>query len=168
MTEYDRQRVTLESLMERVISTIIEVTDTRRILDSVVLFLEQNLNISKTDSTIVEFQQLTTTIFTALIQGDCDTVREHWQSLLDGLAQLPLLYIPLSKGGAAKEIVIRRVRQRTISDLLLWLPRMGLVVETCQLLETARNMERQHPAGLGASQNLTSYSILGTKPLLSA
>ena len=75
MTEYDRQRVTLESLMERVISTIIEVTDTRRILDSVVLFLEQNLNISKTDSTIVEFQQLTTTIFTALIQGDCDTVR---------------------------------------------------------------------------------------------
>ncbi|MAQ89606.1 MAG: hypothetical protein CMM03_07090 [Rhodopirellula sp.] len=166
MTEYDRQRVTLESLMERVISTIIEVTDTRRILDSVVLFLEQNLNISKTDSTIVEFQQLTTTIFTALIQGDCDTVREHWQSLLDGLAQLPLLYIPLSKGGAAKEIVIRRVRQRTISDLLLWLPRMGLVVETCQLLETARNMERQHPAGLGAVTEFDELFHIGYEAIV--
>lgn len=150
MTEYDRQRVTLESLMERVISTIIEVTDTGRILDSVVNFLENILEPDRQEPTIVEFPELILTIFSALIQGDQETVRKHWPQLLDGLAQLPLLYIPLSKGGDPKEIVLRRVRQRTISDLLLWLPRMGLVVETCQLLETARNMERQHPAGLGA------------------
>ena len=166
MTEYDRQRVTLESLMERVISTIIEVTDTRRILDAVVLFLETNLGSQREEATIVEFQQLTLTIFAALIQGDRDTVREHWQSLLDGMAQLPLLYIPLSKGGDPKEIVVRRVRQRTISDLLLWLPRMGLVVETCQLLEAARNMERQHPAGLGAVTEFDELFHIGYEAII--
>ena len=166
MTEYDRQRVTLESLMERVISTIIEITDTRRILESVVLFLENNLEPERPEPTIVEFHQLTLTIFAALIQGDHDTVRKHWQPLLDGLAQLPLLYIPLSKGGNPQEIVLRRVRQRTISDLLLWLPRMGLVVETCQLVETARQMELQHPAGLGAVTEFDELFHIGYEAII--
>lgn len=166
MTEYDRQRVTLESLMERVISTIIEVTDTRRILDSVVLFLENNLEPERQEPTIVEFHQLTLSIFAALIQGDHDTVRKYWQQLLDGLAQLPLLYIPLSKGGDPQEIVLRRVRQRTISDLLLWLPRMGLVVETCQLVETARHMELQHPAGLGAVTEFDELFHIGYEAII--
>ncbi|MCH2368926.1 MAG: hypothetical protein MK324_00095 [Pirellulales bacterium] len=166
MTEYDRQRITLESLMERVISTIIEVTDTRRILDSVVLFLENTLGQGREEPAIVEFQQLTLTIFAALIQGDQNTVRKHWQELLDGMAQLPLLYIPLSKGGDPQEIVLRRVRQRTISDLLLWLPRMGFVVETCQLLETARTMERQHPAGLGAVTEFDELFHIGYEAIV--
>ncbi len=166
MTEYDRQRIMLESIMERVISTIIEVTDTRRILDSVILFLENSLEPAGEEPKIVEFQYLTLTVFAALIQGDRATVRKHWQQLLDGLAQLPLLYIPLSKGGDPREIVTRRVRQRTISDLLLWLPRMGFVVETCQLLETARNMERQHPAGLGAVTEFDELFHIGYEAIV--
>ena len=44
-----------------------------------------------------------------------------------------------------------------LQDLLAWLPRLGLWVETCELLEVARQMEREHPVGPGA---VTEYDEL--------
>ena len=44
-------------------------------------------------------------------------------------------------------------------DLLSALPRLGLVRETCELIEAARAMERQHPVGPGA---VTEYDELFT------
>src|SRR4029434_2509155 len=69
----------------------------------------------------------------------------------------PLLYVPLAKGGDPQQIVAVRVRQSAIQNLLAWLPRMGLWTETCELLEVARTMERDHPVGPGA---VTEYDEL--------
>jgi hypothetical protein len=44
-----------------------------------------------------------------------------------------------------------------IHDLLEWLPRLGLVRETCQLLDIAQAMETEHPVGPGA---VTEYDRL--------
>jgi len=165
MTEYDRHRVTLESLTERVIATTIEVTDTKRILDSVSMYLQQ-ISEHEPDSAIVEFEEVTSRVFSALIRGDQDALRQQWESLIEGLSQLPLLYVPLSKGGKPLEIVNSRIRQRTISDLLLWLPRMGLIQETCHLLETARTMERQHPVGLGAVTEFDDLFNIGYQAIV--
>jgi len=166
MTQYDRHRVTLESLTERVIATTIEVTDTKRILDSVIIYLQQKLDLYTTDSPIVEFEEVTSRIFAELIQGNQKELREHWDLLIDGLSQLPLLYVPLSKGGQPRDIVNSRIRQRTISDLLLWLPRLGLIHETCHLLETARAMERQHPVGLGAVTEFDELFNIGYQAIV--
>ena len=46
-----------------------------------------------------------------------------------------------------------------IQDLLEWLPRLGLVRETCQLLDIAQTMEAEHPVGPGA---VTEYDRLFT------
>lgn len=75
------------------------------------------------------------------------------------MSQSALLYVPLSKGGDPQEIVNSRIRQRSIMDLLSALPRLGLIVETCELIEAARTMERQHPVGPGA---VTEYDELFT------
>ena len=37
-----------------------------------------------------------------------------------------------------------------IQTLLVWLPRLGLLSETCRLVETTREMERENPMGPGA------------------
>src|SRR4029079_2019299 len=41
--------------------------------------------------------------------------------------------------------------------LLSWLPRLGLIRETCQLLDIAQGMETAHPVGPGA---VTEYDLL--------
>ncbi|HIA61432.1 MAG TPA: hypothetical protein EYN93_00815 [Planctomycetaceae bacterium] len=166
MTQYDRHRITLESLTERAIATTIEVTDTKRILDSVIIYLQQKLDLDTSDSPIVEFEEVTSRIFAELIQGNQNGLREHWDLLIDGFSQLPLLYVPLSKGGQPRDIVNSRIRQRTISDLLLWLPRLGLIHETCHLLETARAMERQHPVGLGAVTEFDELFNIGYQAIV--
>jgi hypothetical protein len=53
-----------------------------------------------------------------------------------------------------------------IQDLLAWLPRLGLVYETCQLIETAREMERKHPVGPGAVTEFDELFKIGYKALV--
>jgi hypothetical protein len=73
---------------------------------------------------------------------------------------MPILYVPISKGGAAKNIVAVQIRQRTVGTLLVWLPRLGLITETRELIEIAREMERNVPVGPGA---VTQYDELYEK-----
>ena len=40
--------------------------------------------------------------------------------------------------------------QRLLNDLLGWLPRLGLIRETCQLLDLAQELESINPVGAGA------------------
>src|SRR5690606_29066519 len=54
-------------------------------------------------------------------------------------------------------IVKARALHQLIHDLLGWLPRLGLVRETCQLLDIAQRMEIEHPVGFGA---VTEYDRL--------
>tara|TARA_B100000809_G_scaffold17167_1_gene15292 strand:- start:10209 stop:14183 length:3975 start_codon:yes stop_codon:yes gene_type:complete len=157
MLEYDRQRIIKETLLERVIATIIEIADTRRLLHAAITCLkgdtgELDLEVSVKDSG-------TASIFAAILRGNQQEVRELWPEWIATMSQSALLYVPLSKGGDPQVIVNSRIRQRSIMDLLSALPRLGLIVETCELMETARAMERQHPVGPGA---VTEYDELFT------
>jgi len=157
MLEYDRQRIIKETLLERVISSIIEIADARRLLHAAITCLagdagELDLEVSVKDAG-------TAPIFAAILQGDSNEVRQRWPEWITSMSQSALLYVPLSKGGDPLEIVNSRIRQRSIMDLLSALPRLGLVMETCELIEAARAMERQHPVGPGA---VTEYDELFT------
>ncbi|MDP7206406.1 MAG: hypothetical protein QGH11_12600, partial [Pirellulaceae bacterium] len=157
MLEYDRQRIIKETLLERVISSIIEIADARRLLHAAITCLagdagELDLEVSVKDAG-------TAPIFAAILRGDSNEVRQRWPEWITSMSQSALLYVPLSKGGDPLEIVNSRIRQRSIMDLLSALPRLGLVMETCELIEAARAMERQHPVGPGA---VTEYDELFT------
>jgi hypothetical protein len=157
MLEYDRQRIIKETLLERIIASIIEVADARRLLHAAITCLvgdagELDLEVSVKDAG-------TAPIFAAILRGDADEIRQRWSEWITSMSQSALLYVPLSKGGDPQEIVNSRIRQRSIMDLLSALPRLGLIVETCELIEAARTMERQHPVGPGA---VTEYDELFT------
>lgn len=165
MIEYDRRRMTKESLLERIVSTTVETADASRLLSAA------RIAVCPGDSTLQspeldEEARCTVRLFSALLSRDDAGVRPAWEDLWSSLAKRPLLYVPLSKGGDPAEIVRVRSRQRAIQDLLAWFPRQGLWVETCELLEVARQMERDHPVGPGAVTEFDELFKIGYRALV--
>lgn len=152
MVEYDRRRMVLETLVEQIISTCVEMSDAGRLLRAaagVPLASDEGAPASTITRTI--------DVLRGVLAGDADSVREHWPDFAESLVQHELLYVPLSKGGIPSRIVKARALHGLIHDLLGWLPRLGLVRETCQLLDVAQRMEVAHPVGQGA---ITEYDTL--------
>ena len=160
--EYDRRRMTKESLLERIISTSVETADAARLLQAAVSVLAQTKPLGEPDDELYR----AVNVFGALLRHDLPTAREELEGLSKVLARQPLLYVPLAKGGDPQEIVAVRVRQHALADLLAWLPRMGLWVETCELLETARTMERDHPVGPGAVTEFDELFKIGYRAIV--
>jgi hypothetical protein len=169
MVDYDRRRVVKESLLERIIATNVESADAVRLLLSAVDAIEHlDETREETVSKLDDDQQAAIRIIGAILRRDSATVRLLWQELVGALQARPLLYVPLSKGGNPRDIVAARVRQRTMQDLLAWLPRLGLLSETCLLMETAREMERHNPVGPGAVTEFDELFKIGYKALVSS
>ncbi len=89
-------------------------------------------------------------IFHAMLTADVKGVRRLWPLFLERIQREPLLYIPLHKGGDPSRIVAVRKLQQCLRDMLSALPRLGLLNETCQLIDVARKMENDHPVGANA------------------
>jgi hypothetical protein len=56
--------------------------------------------------------------------------------------------------------------QQTFRELLRRLPRLGLLRETCQLIQAARAMERDHPLGAGAVTEFDRLFEVGYKAIV--
>jgi hypothetical protein len=151
LIEYDRRRTTKESLLERAIATTVEMNGAARLLAARIR------SVTKPPTAAGDEQQLFITILAAMLRRDIESVRSGCAELRKLLMQQPLLYVPLAKGGQPQEIIAVRSRQNALQDLLAWLPRLGLWTQTCELLEVARQMERDHPVGAGA---VTEYDEL--------
>jgi hypothetical protein len=162
LVEYDRRRMTKESLLERVIATSVETADASRLLQAAVAVLHDATPRGEPGDEL----RHTVAVFAALLRQDSPTARDASSRLFKVLVQQPLLYVPLAKGGNPQEIVAVRVRQHAIQDLLAWLPRLGLWVETCELLEVARTMEREHPVGPGAVTEFDELFKIGYRSIV--
>jgi hypothetical protein len=166
MVEYDRQRIIKETLLERVIGAVVETADAGRHLLSAACALEGSSAAAPEIAGWEPEMGRAVVIFGGILRGDGKTVRRNWSELIKALEQKPLLYIPLSKGGNPGQIVSARVRQRTIQDLLSWLPRLGLLTETRRLIEAAREMERNNPVGPGAVTEFDDLFRTGYKAMV--
>ena len=80
--------------------------------------------------------------------------------------QQPLLYVRLAKGGEPEKIAAVRSLQQMFRELLRRLPRLGMLRETCQLIQTARAMERDHPMGPGAVTEFDRLFEIGFKAIV--
>lgn len=146
LIEYDRLRTLKESLVQNIISTCVETADAARLLaatcsiDKVapVEILEEPINIQAVK------------ILSAILAGDEASVRSHWPGFLEALKPRTMLYIPHARGGEPRKIVSTRSLQQLLFDLLGWLPKIGMIRETCQLLDLAQALESEHPVGQGA------------------
>ncbi len=165
MLAYDRRRMYKEGLLDRIIATSAETADAVRLLRSAIVAESPNQSVAET-ADVPQEERLAILAVAAILRRDVVQARQHAQELILELAGLPLLYVPLAKGGDAREIVATRIRQRSIQDLLLCLPRLGLYVETFRLIETARDMERNNPVGAGAVTEFDELFKIGYKAMV--
>lgn len=154
MVEYDRLRTIRDAIVEGVVTTCVETADAARLLRAAVgaatVDDPQGIDTPKAVGAAVG-------VLRAVLLADADGVRAPWGQLCAALDAEELLYVPLARGGEPRKIVRARVLHRLIGDLLAWLPRLGLIRETTELLEVAQRMETSHPVGRGA---VTEYDRL--------
>ncbi len=146
VVEYDRLRSLKESLVQRIIGTSVETADAARLLAATHDTQERETSDLLQDPV----NHCAVHILSAILVGDAAAVRAKWQDFLAALAPKSLLYIPHTRGGQPRQIVATRSLQKLLYDLLGWLPQIGMIRETCQLLEVAQRLEVKHPVGQGA------------------
>ena len=157
LLEYDRRRLTREMLLEKVIGTLTATLEAEFLLAAGDQEKANNECKASDQEKIAadapkEFAPgpHTIALFSAVMASDAPAVRVAWRVFLAEIAQQPLLYVPLSKGGDAQKIAAARTVQQIFRELLRRLPPLGLLRETCQLLRVARVMEKEHSPGAGA------------------
>jgi hypothetical protein len=146
MIEFDRQRMIKESLVEQIIATCVETADAGRLILAAagrVGRVDDKKACALAEGTSVE-------VIRGVLTGNANAVIRHWPAFTEWLSAQELLYVPLSKGGRPRRIVRARNLGQLLDDLLGWLPRLGLIRETFQLLDVAQAMEVEHPVGSGA------------------
>jgi hypothetical protein len=168
MRSYDRQRVLRDSLMEKIIGTAVEMSDSRRLINGAMLALSDSESEPGVYEEMAEDDAQAVRMFGALIASDQERVRELFPPFLEALRDKNLLYIPLSRGGDPVKIYVARLRQRVLRHLMHWLPRRGLISETCRLIETAREMEQHNPIGIGAVTEFDGLFRAGFRSLVAS
>jgi hypothetical protein len=142
LMEYDRRRSVKETLMEEIIQTSVETADAARMIRA-------SMARPAPAAGQQEWEQSVDKCLAAIVRGDAAVVQRAWPELLRVLADQPLLYVAIAKGGNPQRIIAARTIQYILRRLLGCLPRLGLLTETCRLLETAQTMETRHPVGPG-------------------
>jgi hypothetical protein len=158
LLEFDRRRGVKEALLDKIIGTTIDTADAARSMRAAL----------PATGSGKPWQATVDDVLRAVIQGDRDRVQELWPRFLEELATQPLLYVPLAKGGDPARMTQARVLQQAVRDLLEWLPRLGLIRETCQLIEAARLMEASNPVGPGAISEFDRLFAVGYEAIVDA
>lgn len=172
MVDYDRQRMVRDSLIDNVVSTIVRVSQAERFLLSTLMISSDDWDIEAEnpeddglDPVASELKQVAE-LFASAIERDHETATERCDSLLEALTHREMLYVPLAKSGAPRRIANVRIRHRIIEDLLIALPRLGMVSHTARLIETVRVMEQNVPAGRGAVTQFDELFEVGLRELV--
>ncbi len=146
LVEYDRLRTTKESLVQKIITTSVETADAARLLAAA--------GCESTCDPVEAFSEpldrSSNNVLRAILAGDAKGVQQQWENLVESLKPHALLYVPHSRGGEPRQIVKTRGLQKLVHDLLGWLPQLGLIRQTCELLDLAQLMETEHSVGQGA------------------
>lgn len=156
LLEFDRRRGVKEMLVDKIVGTNIETADAARSMRAAL------------PGTAPEGTQVVDDVLRAVLHGDTAEVRRWWPHLLEVLRLQSLLYVPPSKGGDPARMTEARMLQQAVRDLLEWLPRLGLLRETCQLIEAARLMESANPVGAGAISEFDRLFATGYEAIVDA
>ena len=150
LVEYDRHRSIKESLLERIVATMLEMADTARMIRT-------TMRREEPGAALETWEPAADRVFRAMFRGDVAAVRAAWPELIQTFSAHPLLYVPTTRGGNPQKVVNSRGLQRVLGRLLTFLPRLGMLVETYELLRVIHDMERNHSVGPGA---ITEYDRL--------
>ena len=156
MVEFDHRRTIKEHLLEQIIATCVETADASR---SIRAAMEGNDAATHPQG----WEEPAQRVLRAVFRGEAKGARAAMPDLLAALAQQPLLYVALARGGSPLQIVASRSIQRVLRRLLAYLPRLGLLEETFRLIGTIHDMERNHAVGPGAITEFDQMFEIGCK-----
>jgi hypothetical protein len=162
LVEYDRRRSIKETLLEQIIAAAVETADAGRVI-RVVMTAEPPAGRDQHP-----WERPVEEMLRAVLRGDVAGVRRRWRELTAALAEQPLLYVALARGGNPLRIVASRGLQAMLRRLLGYLPRLGLLAETAELIETIQEMELSHPVGPGAITEFDRMFKIGCKAIVRA
>jgi hypothetical protein len=163
LVELDRRRMIRESLLEKVVATIVANNDAALAIATV---CPANLAKATSEESSLDIGPVAIALWSAILRGDVAAVRREWAPFFAEIAERPLLYVPLTRGGDARRIASVRGLQQMFRELLGRLPRAGMLRETCQLLRVARAMEKDHPLGAGAVTEFDRLFEVGYKAVV--
>ncbi len=158
MVEYDRLRLTKESLLDQIITANVSVVESLQFLSAAT-----DVEVWKDDKT----RSVPVDLLQACVRGKPDVAKKVWAKLLVAWSKEPILYVPLNRGGVPQNIVHVKSRQQLIQNLMLWLPRLGLLTETFELVELVRQMEAT-PVGAGAITEFDNLFEVACRALVNA
>ena len=169
MVDFDRRRMMKDALLEQIIATIVDMESTARFLVASARLIGLPSEQIPSDWELpgaTPTRGETVDLIVSLLAEDIPATQQHLDELREKLVDMPLLYVPLGKGGNPRTIVNARIRQQVLRELLRWLPRLGLLLETRHLLEAARCMERNHFVGPGAVTEFDELFKIGFKAIV--
>ncbi len=105
-------------------------------------------------------------LFAAIFAGDATAAREQLALVRSKLVGRMVLYVPLSRGGDPKQIVLARSRERLLTRLAACLPRLGLVAETADIVQLAKALESRRPRGAASVSEFDRVFEAATKSLV--
>jgi hypothetical protein len=158
--EFDRRRSIKETLLERIIAAATDAADAVEFLAAVVETVAEN----DSDSFATE----AAAVDRALVNGDAEVVARHWPDLLDALSQKTSLYMPLARSGDPLKMADARALHQRLRQWLSWLPRLGLLADNADLIDTIRSIEVSHPVGPGAVTEFDRLFETGYKSIVDA
>jgi hypothetical protein len=156
LVEFDRRRAVKESLIEKTAAAAIETAEAARAIRAAL------------PPAAGGEEDVVDRVLRAVARNDREAVGRAWPQLLEHLQTRTLLYVPLNKGGDPARLIEARGTQQLLRELLAALPRLGLLAESCQLLEAARLMESSHPVGAGAISEYDRLFAAGYEALVEA
>ncbi len=161
LIEYDRRRSIKETLLEQIIAATVETADTARLIRAVMAE-------GPPAGESAPWERPVEATLRAMLRGDVAAIRRRWRELVGALSGQSLLYVALARGGNPLRIVASRGLQGMLRRLLFYLPRLGLLAETAQLIETIQEMELGHPVGPGAITEFDRMFKIGCKAIVGA
>ena len=170
LADYDRQRLFKETLLDQATGLNVDTATAGLLLAALSKRLQRLHDLPPDPAGNHEDaeQQLWIDLFASLLANDRERLKSQFQELVSCLADKPLLYVPLSKGGNALQIVSIRIRQCLVCQLLESLPRMGLLIETRELLHVALTMERNQTVRQGAVTEFDELFRIGYTAMVEA
>ena len=159
LVEYERRRSVKEMLLEQILATCVETGDAVRLIRVVM---------DRPSPTAAQeaWEEPAEAALKAVLRGDPQGVRNVWRKLISTFSQQTLLYVALARSGHPQRIVASRGLQAVLRRLLAYLPRLGLLQETVQLISTIQEMETNHPVGPGAITEFDQMFKIGCRAIV--
>ena len=161
LVEYERRRSVKEMLLEQIIAACVEASDAVRLIRAV---MDRHDGVEGQEAWEVPAEAA----LKAVLRGDAAGVRTVWRKLISTFGEQRLLYVALARGGRPDRIVDSRGLQAVLRRLLAYLPRLGLLKETMQLISTIQEMEANHPVGPGAITEFDQMFKIGCRAIVRA